>query len=236
MRKKSKWDIEHITFKGEKVSKNNEKSYSIKKHIKKVLIIFLVLYVIFLLYGYIITRFYKNPNGEIVPYKVSISDLKMKDDYDALKNQVTDLRILLRDITILDIHFSNGDYTNYEAATLYTKILDEKLDVMIPKVNSMNLQDENASIQKELESILSYDLALYLQNISKALQNGNEGLLSTALEYREKAFKTYEIIISDVKELASELKIEDIEFFDWSLNEAVKKEDNTAILKTKEGK
>ena len=26
MRKKSKWDIEHITFKGEKVSKNNEKS------------------------------------------------------------------------------------------------------------------------------------------------------------------------------------------------------------------
>lgn len=232
MRKKSNWDIEHITFNNEMVVK---KSKGLKKHLKRLLIVVLVIYLFFIFYGYVITRFYKNSDGEIVPYRVSFSDLQMNDDYDALKDKLNDVRTLLRDITILDIHLSNGDYTNYEAATLYTKILDERLDVLIPKVSAMNLQDENAAIKNEIESILSYDLALYLQNISKALQSGNESLIYTALAYRDKAFETYEIILSDIKKLAERLKIEDKEFFEWSLNNAVQEEDETAILKVKEG-
>ena len=74
-----------------------------------------------------------------------------------------------------------------------------------------------------------------LQNISKALQSGNESLIYTALAYRDKAFETYEIILSDIKKLAERLKIEDKEFFEWSLNNAVQEEDETAILKVKEG-
>lgn len=235
MHKKSNWDIEHISFDSEVLTHKNKKASGIKKHIKRGLIILIVLYMLFLLYGYVTTRFYKNTDGEIIPYRVSFYDLQMKDDYDALKDKLADVRILLRDVTILDIHFSNGDYTNYEAATLYTKILDEKLDVLIPKVNAMNLQDENVVIQNEIESILSYDLALYLQNISKALQSGNESLLSTALAYRDKAFETYEIILSDIKKLAERLKIEDKDFFEWTLDNAVKEKDETAILKVKEG-
>lgn len=235
MHKKSKWDIEHISFDSRVVTQKGKKASGIKKHIKRGIVIFIVLYMLFLLYGYVSTRFYKNTDGEIIPYRVSFNDLQMKDDYDALKNKLADVRILLRDITILDIHLSNGDYTNYEAATLYTKILDEKLDVLIPKVNAMNLQDDNAAIQNEIESILSNDLALYLQNISKALQSGNESLLSTALAYRDKAFETYEIILSDIKKLAERLKIEDNSFFEWSLAEAVEEKDETAILKVREG-
>lgn len=235
--KKSKWDIAHIDMRTAPVKKDKEKGFFkwLKRNWKRILIINIIIYLHIIGYGALTTRFYENEAGEKVAYRMSFSDLKKQDDYKDLKVKLTDIRNLLRDITIVDIHLANGEYTNYEAATLYTKILDEKLDVLIPKVNSMNLEDEQASIQKELESILSYDLALYLQNIAKGLQSGSTATVQTALAYREKALGTYQIIESDIKEIAESLKIKDTEFYEWTLNSAVLEKDETAILRQKEG-
>ena len=235
--KRSKWDIAHIDMRTAPVKKEKEKGFFkwLKRNWKRILIINIVIYLLIVGYGVLTTRFYENEEGEKVAYRMSFSDLKKQDDYKDLKVKLTDIRNLLRDITIVDIHLANGEYTNYEAATLYTKILDEKLDVLIPKVNSMNLEDEQASIQKELESILSYDLALYLQNIAKGLQSGSTATVQTALAYREKALSTYQIIESDIKEIAESLKIKDTEYYEWTLNSAVLEKDETAILRQKEG-
>ena len=235
--KRSKWDIAHIDMRTAPVKKEKEKGFFkwLKRNWKRILIINLVIYLLIVGYGVLTTRFYENEAGEKIAYRMSFSDLKKQDDYKDLKVKLTDIRNLLRDITIVDIHLANGEYTNYEAATLYTKILDEKLDVLIPKVNSMNLEEEQASIQKELESILSYDLALYLQNIAKGLQSGSTATVQTALAYREKALSTYQIIESDIKEIAESLKIKDTEYYEWTLNSAVLEKDETAILRQKEG-
>ena len=235
--KKSKWDIAHIDMRTAPVKKEKEKGFFkwLKRNWKRILIINIIIYLLIIGYGALTTRFYENEAGEKVAYRMSFSDLKKQDDYKDLKLKLIDIRNLLRDITIVDIHLANGEYTNYEAATLYTKILDEKLDVLIPKVNSMNLEDEQASIQNELESILSYDLALYLQNMSKGLQSGSATTVQTALAYRDKALGTYEIIETDIKEVAESLKIKDTDFFSWDLNSAVLEKDGTAILKQKEG-
>lgn len=235
--KKSNWDIDYIDMKTAPDKSVKEKGILkwLKLNWKKILAIIITLYLLVVLYGVLTTRFFENEAGERVAYRVSFSDLKKQDDYNDLKEKLIDIRKLLRDITIVDIHLANGDYTNYEAATLYTKILNEKLDVLIPKVNSMNLEDEQQSIQKELESILSYDLALYLQNIAKGLQSGSTSTVQTALAYREKAISTYQIIESDIKEISESLKIKDSEFYEWTLNSAVLEKDETAILKQKEG-
>lgn len=235
--KRSKWDIAHIDMRTAPIKKEKEKGFFkwLKRSWKRILIINIVIYLLIVGYGVLTTRFYENEAGEKVACRMSFSDLKKQDDYKDLKVKLTDIRNLLRDITIVDIHLANGEYTNYEAATLYTKILDEKLDVLIPKVNSMNLEDEQASIQKELESILSYDLALYLQNIAKGLQSGSTATVQTALAYREKALSTYQIIESDIKEIAESLKIKDTDFYEWTLNSAVLEKDETAILRQKEG-
>lgn len=233
--KRSDWDIEYIdmrTAPNEKKEKGFFKWF--KRNCKKIIAVIIASYLILVFYGIITTRFYENESGEKVAYRMSFADFKKQDDYKEFKEKLTDIRNLLRDITIVDIHLANGDYTNYEAATLYTKILDEKLDVLIPKVNSMNLEDEHESIQKELESILSYDLALYLQNISKGLQSGSTATVQTALAYRDKALSTYQIIEVDIMSVAESLKISDEEFYTWTLNSAVIEKDETAILKQKE--
>lgn len=237
MRKKSNWDIDHIDMRTESNKNGKEKGLLnwFKRNWKKFFAIIITIYLLIVCYGALTTRFYENESGEKVAYRMSFADLKKQDDYKELKVKLTDIRNLLRDITIVDIHLANGEYTNYEAATLYTKILNEKLDVQIPKVKSMNLEDEQVSIQKELESILSYDLALYLQNITKGLQSGNTATVQTALAYREKALQTYQIIETDIKNIAESLRIKDEEFYEWTLNSAVLKEDETAILKTTGG-
>ena len=143
--KRSKWDIAHIDMRTAPVKKEKEKGFLkwLKRNWKRILIINIVIYLLIVGYGVLTTRFYENEAGEKVAYRMSFSDLKKQDDYKDLKVKLTDIRNLLRDITIVDIHLANGEYTNYEAATLYTKILNEKLDVQIPKVKSMNLEDES---------------------------------------------------------------------------------------------
>lgn len=233
VKKKHNWDIDHIDLRTPAEPDKVKKGFleKLKHNWKKILIFLLVAYLAVVLYGLATTRFYQNDAGQTVAYRLSFLDLKKQDDYHALKTKLTDIRNLIRDITIIDIHLANGDYTNYEAATLYTKILNDKLDVLIPKVKAMNLQDGQASIQKEFECILSYDLALYLQNIIKGLQGGDVATVQTALAYRDKALGTYQIIETDIRGVADSLKIEDEDFFSWELNAAVTEEDKTATLK-----
>jgi len=236
MKKRSNWDIQRIDLSTKNPDDDSKKGFFfwLKKNWKKILVIIVAVYLGVLAFGFATTRFYKDENGKTVAYRMSFSDLKKEDDYDELKSKLTDVRGLLRDITIVDIHLANGEYTNYEAATLYTKILNEQLDVMIPQVKALELQDEQDSIQKELESILTYDLALYLQTISKGLQSNSAQVVQTALAYRDSSFKTYSIIEADIKELGESIKIFDSSYFSWELNKAVLDKDGTAILKGSE--
>ena len=160
--------------------------------------------------------------------------MKLQDDYRELKNKLTDVRDLLAEITVIDIHFAQERYTNYEAATLYTKVLNDRLDILLPQVSSMNLQEDQEPIREEIISLLSYDLAIYLQNISKGLSSGDGVTVNAALAYRERALQTYEIIEADIREIAERLKISDEDYYAWELSEAVTEKDSTAVLGEKE--
>ena len=83
--------------------------------------------------------------------------------------------------------------------------------------------------------MLKNDLAIYLQSISEVLTTGNTGAVTTALQYREKALNTYEIIIEEMKKISDSLHIEDSSFYKWELKNAAEKKDPTAILKSREG-
>lgn len=235
MKKRDRWNIETIDLTTHKEQPKQEKDESrfvkvVKKYWKPVLIVIAVLYLITVFFGIASMRYYYDEDGNRRIYRLTFSDLQLQDDYDALTNQLDDIRGLLADVAIVDIHLANGKYTNYEAATLYTSLLDEKLDVMIPKVNSMNLQNEQEPIRETMESLLSYDLALYLQNILSGLKSGDGATVNTALQYREKWLKTYEILEGDLQKISDKLKLNDEKYYAWDMYEAAKKKDGSAVL------
>ncbi len=235
MKKRDRWSVDTIDLTTKpKEEKSRKKIISwFMDNKKQILIVVGVMYLLILLFGIFTTRFYTDENGERRAYQLSFSDLRAQDDYNALTDKMSDIRSLLTDITIIDIHVANGDYGNYEAATYYTDILNEQLDVLIPKISAMNLQDEQKTIQEEMENILSYDLALYLQNMATGLKNGSNETVSTALAYRDKALTTYELIESDLKLVSDRLKMNDSSYYNWVLKDAVAAKDKTAVLAEK---
>ena len=236
MRKHNRWDIDTIDIsEGYKVQTKKIKRRNLSCWIKdnwRVIIIFISLgYLIFITAGLAATRFYKDESGARQAYKLTLDNLKEKDGYTELKDKLTDIRNLLVDVTVVDIHLSNSDISNYDAATLYTEILNNELDVLIPKISSLSVSDSLKTVREAMESLLSYDLALYLQNISAALKSGDSNVAQTALSSREKALETYEIIVDYMKDAAERLKIKEKDFYDWKLYDAVIQKDKTAIFK-----
>lgn len=236
MRKHNRWDIDTIDIsEGHKVQTEKIKRRNLSCWIKenwRVIIIFISLgYLVFITAGLAATRFYKDESGARQAYKLTLDNLKEKDGYTELKDKLTDIRALLVDVTVVDIHLSNSDISNYDAVTLYTEILNNELDVLIPKISSLSVSDSLKTVREAMESLLSYDLALYLQNISAALKSGDNNVAQTALSSREKALETYEIIVDYMKDAAERLKIKEKDFYDWKLYDAVIQKDKTAIFK-----
>ena len=241
MRKRDRWEIDTIdlTTKRHQEEKQEEQSgvkAFAKRHWKKSLIILGVVYLIVVLFGVFSARYYYDENGNRRLYRLTFADMQLQDDYDTLTNQLSSIRGILTDVAIVDIHLANGKYTNYEAATLYSEILDGQLDILIPKINSMNLQKAQEPIRETMESLLSYDLALYLQNITAGLKSGDAKTVQTALEYREKSLKTYQILEDSIKAISDDLKLNDNAYYAWELYEAAKKKDSSAVIVVQEDK
>ena len=233
MKRNDRWSIDTIdltTKRQEEQPKESGFVSWLKRYWKPILIIAGILYVLILSFGIATTRYYTDESGNRKAYQVNFANLKAEDDYRELVGKFKEIRSLLVDITIVDIHVANGELGNYEAATQYTALLNDRLDVLIPKISALNVQDEQTALQEEMESILSYDLALYLQNMAAALKTGDNNTVAKALSYRDKAFATYELINKDMKVLSEKLKMGDGDFFEWLLQDAVLAKDKTAVL------
>lgn len=238
MRRRDRWEIETIDLTTKRYEEDKRVETSgvkaiVKRHWKKCLIILGVIYLVVVLFGVFSARYYYDENGNRRLYRLTFADMQLQDDYNTLSDQLTSIRGILTDVAIVDIHLANGKYTNYEAATLYSEILNGQLDVLIPKINSMNLQKEQESIRETMESLLSYDLALYLQNINAGLKSGDAKTVQTALEYREKALKTYDILEDGLRSISDDLKLNDDAYYAWDLYESAKRKDGSAVFVAK---
>lgn len=203
---------------------------AVKKNWLKALLIVLCVYTAFFICGMCLTGYYIDENGVRQPISVSFGFLERRDDYKALSEQYSGITDLLVDISVIDIHLANGEYTAMEAATYYSSILDGRVDVMIPKITALELDSEQAVIQQTMETLLSNDLAVYLQKIVEGLKTGDTDTVNTALFWREKAFSTFETLRGDMSLLADAVKADSKWIRDWELEEAVLEKDPTAYL------
>ena len=204
-----------------------------KKNRRRIILSFLCSYFVFVLFSMLVSDYYIDENGVRQPIVLSFEYLAVRDDYRTLLKQYKAIEELVVDITVVDIHLANEDITEMEAATQYSAILDDRLDVMIPKITAMELGDEQIVLQQSMETLLSNDIAVYLQKIIEGLKTGNADSVNTALVWREKSLAAFDVIRSDMANLCDRAKADSTFIREWNLSDRALEKDASAYLKTK---
>lgn len=204
-----------------------------KKNRRRIFLGVLCSYFVFVLFSMLVSGYYIDENGIRQPIVLSFEYLAVRDDYRTLLKQYKAIEELVVDITVVDIHLANEDVTEMEAATQYSTILDDRLDVMIPKITAMELGDEQIVLQQSMETLLSNDIAVYLQKIIEGLKTGNADSVNTALVWREKSLAAFDVIRSDMANLCDRAKADSTFIREWNLSDRALEKDASAYLKTK---
>lgn len=204
-----------------------------KKNRRRIILGVLCSYFVFVLFSMLVSDYYIDENGVRQPIVLSFEYLAVRDDYRTLLKQYKAIEELVVDITVVDIHLANEDITEMEAATQYSTILDDRLDVMIPKITAMELGDEQIVLQQSMETLLSNDIAVYLQKIIEGLKTGNADSVNTALVWREKSLAAFDVIRSDMANLCDRAKADSTFIREWNLSDRALEKDASAYLKTK---
>lgn len=204
-----------------------------KKNRRRIFLGVLCSYFVFVLFSMLVSDYYIDENGIRQPIVLSFEYLAVRDDYRTLLKQYKAIEELVVDITVVDIHLANEDVTEMEAATQYSTILDDRLDVMIPKITAMELGDEQIVLQQSMETLLSNDIAVYLQKIIEGLKTGNADSVNTALIWREKSLAAFDVIRSDMANICDRAKADSTFIREWNLSDRALEKDASAYLKTK---
>ena len=204
-----------------------------KKNRRRIFLGVLCSYFVFVLFSMLVSDYYIDENGIRQPIVLSFEYLAVRDDYRTLLKQYKAIEELVVDITVVDIHLANEDVTEMEAATQYSTILDDRLDVMIPKITAMELGDEQIVLQQSMETLLSNDIAVYLQKIIEGLKTGNADSVNTTLVWREKSLAAFDVIRSDMANLCDRAKADSTFIREWNLSDRALEKDASAYLKTK---
>ena len=204
-----------------------------KKNRRRIFLGVLCSYFVFVLFSMLVSDYYIDENGIRQPIVLSFEYLAVRDDYRTLLKQYKAIEELVVDITVVDIHLANEDVTEMEAATQYSTILDDRLNVMIPKITAMELGDEQIVLQQSMETLLSNDIAVYLQKIIEGLKTGNADSVNTALVWREKSLAAFDVIRSDMANLCDRAKADSTFIREWNLSDRAIEKDASAYLKTK---
>lgn len=215
------------------VTKKDKIKRFFKKNRRRIFLGVLCSYFVFVLFSMLVSDYYIDENGVRQPIVLSFEYLAVRDDYRTLLKQYNAIEELVVDITVVDIHLANEDITEMEAATQYSTILDDRLDVMIPKITAMELGDEQIVLQQSMETLLSNDIAVYLQKIIEGLKTGNADSVNTALVWREKSLAAFDVIRSDMANLCDRAKADSAFIREWNLSDRALEKDASAYLKTK---
>ena len=237
---RKEWNIETVNItppaptpqvEKEPAEKGGKALRFLKKHWLKTLLILLCLYFSFFLFAMLISGYYIDENGIRQPIVLSMDYLADREDYRELRKHYDAIEDLVVDMTVIDIHLANEDITAMEAATLYTALLNERVDIMIPKITAMELGDEQAVLQQSMESILSNDIAVYLQKMIDGLKTGNADSINTAMVWRDKLLSSFNVIRGDIANLCERVKSDSTDLREWNLSDEALKKDATAYLK-----
>lgn len=189
-----------------------------------VIIIIACIYVAFLIYGLASTEYVYDDSGRVVARIMTVDDIRSLEDFNDVAAQYRQARMLYEKTLVLDYRIAAGQEEPLLIAPEYDRLLED-VEALSIQLSALDYPAEYSQLVNMLTVWVQNDIAIYCQNISRAISQNNAEYAANAQEYRAIMYNDFSIITENIATLGYAVKgaeIEDIVM--WSPEKYVQEE------------
>ncbi len=204
---------EHLAMRRKR---KNDRRQAIMSRVSTVIMILACVYLIFLIYGAINTEYVYNDNGEIVPQVMSVMQIQRLNDFGDVASEYRQARTLYEQVLKLDYRIAAGIEDPLLIAPEYEAMLD-KIEALVLQCQALSVATEYTQLHAMITTWTTTDIAIYCQNMSKAITSNDAVSAQRALETRQLVYNDFSVITEVITTMGATVdgaEIKDME--NWS--------------------
>lgn len=189
-----------------------------------VIIIIACIYVAFLIYGLASTEYVYDDTGRVVARIMTVDDIRSLEEFNAVAAQYRQARMLYEKTLVLDYRIAAGQEEPLLVAPEYDRLLED-VEALSIQLSALEYPAEYSQIVNMLTVWVQNDIAIYCQNISRAISQNNAEYAAHAQEYRSLMYNDFSVITENIATLGYAVKGAEIEdIVTWSPEKYVQEE------------
>lgn len=198
-----------------------------KRKLHKALTIAIIaacIYVAFLIYGVGNTEYVYDDTGRVVTRIMTVDDIRALEDFSAVAAQYRQARMLYEKALVLDYRIAAGQEEPLLVAPEYDRLLED-VEALSIQLSALDYPAEYSQTVNMLTVWVQNDIAIYCQNISRAISQNNAEYAAHAEEYRTLMYNDFSVITENIATLGYTVKGAEIEdIISWSPEKYVQEE------------
>ena len=217
--------FDHDSFEAEMereyVSKTNheESQKVVKRHLAvgvQIGIVALCIYICFLIYGLISTNYAYDDGGNVSPVVLSVSDLKVLNEYESIVSYYLRARIVYEQTLTLDYELSQRPEDALLIAMEYTALLDT-VDKLAVDLRAAEYSTRYTALYSQVNRWTTTYIAVYLQKMAIAITENNSVAANDAVIARDIVYTDFAQITANIATIASNTKgVQNINLYTWT--------------------
>lgn len=198
-----------------------EKHKNLVNNLKKIGILVVCLYLVFLIYGIFITEYIYDENGNSVPLEMSFNDMKKLDEFKLLVEKYDEMKELYKKVLEFDVKVLKNTDNAMIYSTDYEGLLEDVAKLSI-QTDAISVATEYAQIKSMVLTWIKTDIAVYLQNMSAAISENSIQRLSNATEDRTRMKNDFIVISQNLVAIGNKVKgFDTSDISEWSVDEYI---------------
>ena len=157
-------------------------------------------YLLFLIYGALNTEYVYNDQGKLVPQVMSVEQIRAREDFEKVQSEYLQARRIYEVVLELDYRIAAGVEDPLLIAPEYEEALNMVNDLAL-QCQALSVSDRYTQLHAMIKSWVTNDIAIYCQNMSKAITQNNSVAAGHALEAKTAVYNDFSIITANLTKL-----------------------------------
>lgn len=211
-------ELERDANKKELIQQHRQATWGKFKVVIQIVLVVLSVYIGFLIFGVVETRYVYDENGQVVPEILEVKDLESLNEYNALSAYYLRARIMYEDALLIDYKLSVSPDSALALAMDYTGMLENVAKLVTDiSAGADTASTKYSPLYSQLLSWVKTDIAVYLQEMSAAITKDSADSAAKALSWRTTMYNDFSKLSENMYYLGVSTKgATNLDIYDWS--------------------